>query len=519
MSAAASANPAPHPQMVGSALGITAVALALGTFMQVLDTTIANVSIPTISGNLGTSTEQGTWIITAFAVSAAISVPLTGWLMRRFGVVRTFITSILAFTLASVLCGLAWNLTSIVAFRVLQGAVSGPIIPGSQALLMALFPPARKGLALAIWSMTTLIAPICGPLLGGWISDNASWPWIFYINIPVGIFVAIVCWTYLSKRETPTQKVPIDKLGLALLVVWVGSLQIMLDKGKDEDWFSSPFIIVLAVVAVVGLIAWLIWELTEKNPIVDLSFFRNRNFTLALIPMCLGYAVFFGNIVLTPLWMQTQLGYTATWAGLAAAPGGVVAVLISPFVGRYIGKSDARWIATVAFIAFAVSYWMRSRLTTSSAFIDFVIPQMVMGIAMGTFFIAILAITFDGIPGPKVPSASGLAVFLRTLAGSFATSITTTFWDRREAWHQSHLAGASSIYDPAAQNALAHLKALGMSDTAALATLNRELVGQSYLLSSIDYFWISAIASVVLIAFVWMTHKPGGHSGPPVAAD
>jgi len=210
--------------------------------------------------------------------------------------------------------------------------------------------------------------------------------------------------------------------------------------------------------------------------------------------------------------MQTQLGYTATWAGLAAAPGGVVAVLISPFVGRYLGRSDARWIATVAFVAFAVSYWMRSRLTANSAFIDFVMPQLVLGIAMGTFFVAILAITFDGIPQNRVPAASGLAVFLRTLAGSFATSITTTFWDRREVWHQTHLAAASSIYDPATQGALAHLKSLGMSDTAALATLNHELVGQSYLLSSIDYFWISAMACVVLIIFVWFT-KPSGHGG------
>jgi DHA2 family multidrug resistance protein len=510
---AAAAAPSAQPaQMQGVMLGVTAVALALGTFMQVLDTTIANVSIPTIAGNLGTSTEQGTWIITAFAVSNAISVPLTGWLMQRFGVVRTFVASILLFTLASLLCGFAWNLGSIVAFRILQGAVSGPIIPGSQALLMMLFPPSRKGLAFAIWSMTTLIAPICGPLLGGWISDNASWPWIFYINVPVGMFVTFICWTYLKDRETPIRKLSIDKMGLALLVVWVGSLQVMLDKGKDEDWFSSPFIVILAAVAVIGLIAWLIWELTEKNPIVDLSFFKSRNFTMALIPMCLGYAVFFGNIVLTPLWMQTQLGYTATWAGIAAAPGGIVAVLISPLIGRSIGKSDARWIATIAFIAFAISYYMRSKLTTQSALIDFVIPQLVLGIAMGTFFVSILAITFDGIPQPRVPAASGLAVFLRILAGSFATSITTTFWDRREAWHQAHLAAASSIYDPSAQAALDHLKSLGMSDTAALAALNRELVGQSYLLSSIDYFWISAVASVLLIAFVWFT-KPSGHPG------
>jgi MFS transporter, DHA2 family, multidrug resistance protein len=515
----ANASAATAAPMQGTPLAVTALALALGTFMQVLDTTIANVSIPTIAGNLGTSTDQGTWVITSFAVANGISVPLTGWLMQRFGVVKTFIASVAAFTIASFLCGLAWNLSGLIGFRILQGAVSGPIIPGSQALLLMLFPPARKGMALAIWSMTTLVAPICGPLLGGWISDNMTWPWIFYINVPVGIFVSAACWFYLRKRETPTRKLPIDRVGLALLVVWVGSLQIMLDKGKDADWFSSPLVVGLTVIAAIALVAWLIWELTEKNPMVDLSFFRGRNFTLALIPMCLGYAVFFGNVVLTPLWMQTQLGYTATWAGLVAAPGGIVAVLISPIVGRYLGRSDARWITTIAFVAFAVSYYMRSKLTTSSAVIDFVLPQLVQGIAMGTFFVAILSILFDGIQPQRVPSASGLAIFLRTIAGSFATSITTTFWDRREAWHQAHLASASSVYDATTQNALSNLNSLGLSDSAAIATLNRQLVGQSYLLSSLDYFWLSAIACTVLIGFVWLTRRPGSGGGAPVAAE
>src|SRR5215831_12157216 len=250
--------------MRGKPLALTALALALGTFMQVLDMTTANVSLPTIAGTLGTSADQGTWIITSFAIANGISVPLTGWLMQRFGVVRTFIASVAAFTLASLLCGLAWNLEWLIAFRVLQGAVSGPIIPGSQALLLMLFPPARKGMALALWSMTTLVAPICGPIFGGWISDNATWPWIFYINLPVGIFAAGVCWYYLRNRETPTRKLPIDTVGLGLLVVWVGALQIMLDKGKNEDWFESPAIVVLTVVAAIAFVAWLIWELTEK---------------------------------------------------------------------------------------------------------------------------------------------------------------------------------------------------------------------------------------------------------------
>ena len=504
--------------MRGGALAVTSLALSLGTFMQVLDTTIANVSIPTIAGNLGASADQGTWVITSFAVANGISVPLTGWLMQRFGIVRTFLAAICAFTVASLLCGLAWNLPSLVFFRVLQGAVSGPMVPGSQALLLMLFPPAKKGLALALWSMTTLVAPIMGPMLGGWISDNATWPWIFYINVPIGLFTVAVCWFHLRHRETPTRKLPVDHVGIALLVIWVGALQIMLDKGKDEDWFSSPFVVTLAIVSIIAFAAWLIWELTDKNPIVDLSLFRRRNFSFALVPMCLGYAVFFGNIVLLPLWMQTQLGYTATWAGLLAAPGGLIAVFISPLAARFLARFDARWLTSMAFVAFAASYYMRSRLTVDAAVIDFIIPQLIQGLAMGTFFVAILTIMLDGIEPARVPSASGLAIFLRTIAASFATSITTTFWDRREAFHQSHLADSSSVYDAPLQQALAHMHSLGMSDSAAVAALNKQMVGQAYLLSSIDYFWISSWATLAMIALVWLTKRPRS-AATHVAAD
>jgi DHA2 family multidrug resistance protein len=505
--------------MQGGALAVTSLALALGTFMQVLDTTIANVSIPTIAGNLGASADQGTWVITSFAVANGISVPLTGWLMQRFGIVRTFVAAVLAFTVASFLCGVAWNLESLVFFRVLQGAVSGPMVPGSQALMLMLFPPAKKGLALALWSMTTLVAPIMGPMLGGWISDNATWPWIFYINIPVGIFTFAVCWFQLRNRETPTRKLPVDTVGLSLLVVWVGALQIMLDKGKDEDWFSSPFIVTLTIVSVIAFAAWLIWELTEKHPIVDLSLFKHRNFTFALIPMCLGYAVFFGNIVLLPLWMQTQLGYTATWAGLLAAPGGLIAVIISPLAARFLARYDARWLTSMAFVAFAVSYYLRAQLTAEAAVIDFIIPQLIQGLAMGTFFVAILTIMLDGIQPQRVPAASGLAIFLRTIAASFATSITTTFWDRREAFHQAHLANSSSVYDAPMQQALERLHSLGMSESAALAALNKQMVNQAYLLSSLDYFWISSWLTLAMIALVWLARRPHTGGAAHVAAD
>jgi DHA2 family multidrug resistance protein len=506
------------PPITGGLRALVALALALGTFMQVLDLSIANVAIPTIAGNLGVSADQGTWVITSFAVSNGICVPLTGWLMQRYGVVRTFVVSVLAFTLASFLCAVSWSLPSLVVFRVIQGAVSGPMIPGSQALLLMLFPPEKKGTALAIWSITTLVAPVTGPVLGGYISDNWSWPWIFYINVPVGIFAGLICLRFLIKRDTPTKRLPIDAVGLGLLALWVGSLQVMLDKGKDLDWFNSPAVVTLTVVAVIAFVAWIIWELTERYPVVDLSLLKQRNFSLGTIAYCLGYAVFFGNIVLLPLWLQTQLGYTATWAGLVAAPAGIVSVLVSPLVGRLVGRIDARWIAAVGFIAFGVSYFMRAGLTADASFFEFVLPQLVLGVAMGTFFVSLLAILLDGLPPERVPAASGLSNFLRTVASAFATSITTTFWDRHESLHQTHLAESSSVFSPALQSAVGALQAGGADANAAVGLVTQGLIHQAYLLSSLDYFWISGWLMALPLGLLWVTRRPKGAVGA-VAAD
>jgi MFS transporter, DHA2 family, multidrug resistance protein len=514
--AAAPAAPAP---LAGSAKAITALALALGTFMQVLDTTIANVSIPTISGYLGVSADQGTWIITSFAVANGVSVPLTGWLMQRYGVVKTFVVSVLLFTLASFLCGIAWSLPSLIAFRVLQGGVSGPMIPGSQALLISLFPPQKKATALAIWSMTTLVAPVAGPILGGYISDNYHWAWIFLINVPVGLLCAFICWQNLHKRETPTRKLPIDRVGLVLLFVWVGALQIMLDKGKDLDWFESTPIVVMAIVTVIALAAWLIWELTEKTPIVDLSLFKSRSFALGTLAVCLGYAVFFGNVVLLPLWLQTQLGYTATWAGLTSAPSGVVAVLISPWIGRLMAKHDARWFAAASFLFFAVSYFMRAGYTPDSSFIVFVIPLLVQGVAMAMFFVSMLTISLDRLPPQRLPSASGLNNFLRITGGSFATSLTTTYWDRREALHQSRLVESATVYDPAFQQTMSQLHGLGLGDQSAAALVTRGVIGQGYLMSSLDIFYFSGWLALLLIPLCFVVRRPSSGGGAVAAAD
>lgn len=513
----ASAAAAPPPPLSGAQLAIVAVALAVGTFMQVLDSTIANVSLPTIAGNLGVSSSTSTWVITAFAAANGIGVPLTGWLMGRFGVVRVFCMSVLLFTISSFLCGIAWNLESLIAFRVLQGATSGPMMPGSQALLIAIFPPQRRSTALGIWSMTTLVAPIMGPILGGYISDNYHWSWIFLINVPFGLACAFICWTGLKDRETPTRRIKVDQVGLILLVVWVGALQILLDLGKDEDWFNSTQIVVLAVIAAVAFLAWLIWELTDANPIVDLSLFKNRNFAIGTLTFCLGYAVFFANILILPLWLQTQVGYTATWAGLIAAPSGVVAVLLTPFVARLSGKVDARLLATISFLAFGLSYWLRSGYTATASAWDFAVPLMVQGVGMSTFFLAMLTISLDGIKPERIPSATGLSNFARTVTASFSASIITTAWDRREALHQSRLSEAVGSGVPYT-HAIDTLERVGLTSLQGAAAITRQMVQQAYLLASTDLFRISAWLCGAMIVVVWFTRRPTPHQGP-VAAD
>lgn len=502
-----SGQPSAPPPLEGATRIIGSIALSTAVFMNVLDTSIANVSIPTISGDLGVSSSQGTWVITSFAVANAITVPLTGWLTQRFGQVRLFIISTLLFVLSSWLCGFSPSLEALIAFRVLQGAVAGPMIPLSQALMLSSFPKSKAGTALAIWSMTTLVAPVAGPLLGGWISDNYTWPWIFYINVPVGLLAAWISWRIYRDRESPTRKLPIDKLGLVLLVIWVGSLQIMLDKGKELDWFASQTIQLLALVAVVAFVFFLIWELTDAHPIVDLRLFKERNFTVGAVTLAVAYGVFFGNVVLLPLWLQSNMGYTATYAGLVTAPVGILAILLTPFVGKMLATRDARLIVTVAFIVFALVCFMRSNFNTDVDIRTLMIPTVIQGAAMAAFFVPLTSITLSGLEPWRIPAASGLSNFARLTAGAFGTSIATTLWENRATQHHARLTEIASPGHQPFDQALDTLQnGVGMSHQAALARLDGLINTQAFTMSAIDVFYASGVIFILLTGLVWFAH-------------
>lgn len=504
--------PPAFPPLQGRARVLGTLALSLATFMNVLDSSIANVSIPAIAGDMGVSPAQGTWVITSFAVANAIAVPLTGWLTQRFGQVRLFTASVLLFVLASWLCGLAPNIESLILFRVMQGLVAGPMIPLSQTLLLASYPPAMAGIAMAMWAMTTLVAPVMGPLLGGWITDNVSWPWIFYINVPVGLAAAAATWSIYRSRDPGPRRVPLDAVGLGLLVLWIGALQILIDKGKELDWFESNQIVVLAVVAGVGFLFFLAWELTESHPIVNLRLFARRNFLVGTAALSLAYGLFFGNVVLLPLWLQQYMGYTATWAGMAMAPVGLLAIVLSPWVGRNVSRLDPRALVTVAFLGFALILWMRSQFNTSATFAVVLVPTVLQGAAMAFFFIPLQAIIFSGLRPDEMPAASGLSNFVRITAGAVGTSLFTTVWESRAAMHHAHLTEHISPLNPAATGAVAQLQGLGMSSEQAAATLARLIDQQAFTLAATDLFWLSSMLFLGLVAVVWLTRPRRGQA-------
>ncbi|MBB5213730.1 DHA2 family multidrug resistance protein [Parapusillimonas granuli] len=471
--------------------------------MSVLDISIANVSLPTIVGDLGASPTQGTWIITSFGVANAIALPLTGWLVLRLGTVRLFLASVALFTLMSLLCALAPNLEFLVLFRVLQGLFAGPMIPLCQALLLRIYPPRRLGFALSVLAMTTLSAPVVGPLLGGWLSDNWSWHWIFLVNVPVGIVSVLVAWRVFRGLETSMRMARVDGIGLGLLIVWVGSFQLLLDLGRHYDWFASTLIVLLALATLIGLAAFLIWEGTEQQAIVDLSLFNVRNFRIGSWTMACAYALFLGNLVLLPLWLQQYMGYSATLAGFVMAPVGLTALLTAPLAGRAISGSDPRRLVSIAFLVFALASWLRARFSTDTDLVSMMVASLVQGVGNALFFVPLMAIIISCVPADRIASASGISIGLRYIAGAFGTSLMISAWDWRASVHRSRLVEA--IFDG---NLLwleyEHtLITAGMTPLQSLANVERTLEQQAHTLAVNDLFEFSALCFVLLLVPLW----------------
>ena len=493
----------------GGALAMLTLVLSLATFMLVLDSTIANVAIPTIAGDLGASSSQGTWVITSFGVANAISIPITGWLAKRFGEVRLFLISTLLFVLASWLCGISHSLEMLIVFRVLQGAVAGPIIPLSQSLLLNNYPPEKRGMALAFWSMTIVVAPICGPILGGWISDNIHWGWIFFINVPIGLAVVLISWKILEGRESRISHQPVNTIGLILLSLGVGALQLMLDQGRELDWFNSTEIVVLTIIAAVGLIALIIWELTDDNPVVDVSLFKSRNFTVGCVSTSLAFLVYSGTVVLIPLLLQQVYNYTATWAGLAAAPVGLLPILLAPIIGKFGNKIDMRILITVSFMVYALTfYWRAVTFEPEITFMDVALPQFVQGLAVACFFMPLTTITLSGLPPEKMASASSLFNFLRTLAGSIGTSLTTFIWYNREAVHHTQLTEVINPYNPISQQFFQTMGSFGLSEEQTASYIARQITAQGFIIGANEIFLVSAITFISLVVLIWFAKPP-----------
>jgi MFS transporter, DHA2 family, multidrug resistance protein len=503
-------KPAAPAPFHGVPLLMLTIATALSTFMEILDITITNVSIPTISGALGAATSQGTWIISAYSVAAAISVPLTGWLARRLGEAKLFVYSVSLFTLMSTLAAFSQSLGMLVFFRLLQGFVSGPMVPLSQTLLIRNYPPERRGAAMGLWAMTVILAPICGPLLGGFISDNFHWSWLFLINIPIGVFGAVTVWVLMRHRDSTIVKIPLDKMGLALMVLGIGTLQLMLEMGHDRDWFNSPLIVVLGVTAVVSLTFFIAWGWMTEHAIVDLHLFRDVNFRYGVILLSIGFMTYFGTVVVFPLWLHLVMGYTSAQAGMATSTIGVFMLLLAPIIGKNIHRLNLRLLATFAFAIMGLMSLWNSHMALNVTFLDVVEPRLIQGLGMACFFLPVQTLMLSNISPDMMAAASGLSNFLRTLGAAIGTAISVTSWEHLASISRAQLTEHINPYSPASQQYLEQLQSGGMTQSQAYAVLDNTLFAQSYMVATNDFFFYSGLVFFMLMGVVWMTRPKKG---------
>lgn len=510
---------------------IVALTVTLATFMEVLDSSIANVSLPHIAGTLGASYEESTWVLTSYLVSSAIVLPVSGWLSTMFGRKRFYMTCVAMFTICSLLCGLATSLPMLIIARVLQGCGGGGLQPSEQAILADSFPPEKRGMAFSMYGMAVVVAPAIGPTLGGWITDNFSWHWIFFINLPVGLLSLFLTQRLVEDppwlEKEKNSGIKIDYIGLALIVIGVACFQIVLDKGQEEDWFGSPLITTMFSLGVPILIAFFLWEWYHENPIVDVRLLRNRNFGTAVFFSFVLGIVLFGSTVLIPQFLQTSLGYTAERAGMALSPGGFALMMMMPIAGRLTGtKIDPRLLVSCGFLTMGITLHMMTIIYPGISFKTIVLLRVIQVLPMAFIFIPISTLNYIGVPREKNNQVSGLSNFARNIGGSIGTSLLSTFISRQNQAHQSAFTAHTSRGDTNFQQYLAGLKALFVSQgfdavtatTKALAMAYQSVLAQANALSFKNSFWGMSLMVLCLTPLPFIMRRPRPGQGRPQAA-
>jgi DHA2 family multidrug resistance protein len=504
---------------------IVAVSVMLATFMEVLDTTVVNVSLPHIAGNLSASIDEATWTLTSYLVANAIILPMTGWLARTFGRKRLLLTAIMGFTGASFLCGLAINLPMLIVFRIVQGATGGVLQPVSQAVMLEAFPPAERGKAMAFWGLGIVVAPMLGPVLGGWLTDNYSWRWIFYINLPIGIASVLMTRLFIFDppylRRTSSR---IDTWGIVALALGIGSLQVVLDKGQEEDWFGSHWIVALTIVAAVGLCAFVIRELMTGDPVVNLRVFRERTYAAGTTLMTLLGFVLYGSMVALPIFLQTLLGYPSSQAGIAMAPRGLGSFVGMPLVGVVISRVDPRKMLAAGLVGAAFSLMALSRLNLNAGYWDLFFPQFFQGLFMAMLFVPLTTITMDRIHPEEMGNATSLFNLMRNIGGSVGIAVATTLIARFSQTFLNTLSQHVNPYNPPAQAMVEKLRGYFISRGADPVTAGREAYAAVYgmvqqqaaLLSYLNEFKFFGVVFLAMLPLVLLMKRPA-HRGGPVA--
>ena len=511
-----------HPWLI-------AFTVMLAVFMEVLDTSVANVALPHIAGNLSAGVDESTWVLTSYLVSNAIVLPLTGWFSTLFGRKRFYMTCVAIFTISSMLCGFAPSLAWLVFFRILQGAGGGALQPISQAILLESFPKEKQGMAMAMFGVGVVMAPVIGPTLGGWLTDSYSWRWIFLINIPVGIVSLILTFLLIAdpaflKRKGSKDGVHLDFIGLGLLSVGLGFLQVVLDKGQREDWFESHFIVACAMVSAIGLIAAVVWELTRKDPIVDLRLLKNRNFLLATMTMFMLGFVMYGSTALLPIFLQTLLGYTAMLSGLVLSPGGIMVIIMLPIVGKLVTHYDARWLVVFGVVIVAASLFHMSTFNLDIDFRTAMMARIYQSAGMAFLFVPVNVMAFYFIPKEKFNNATGIINLARNIGGSFGIANVVTLLARRTQFHQgmllAHMTPLDLAYQAMVNGSARILFAAGSNFTDAQVQASGLAYGllqrHAAMLAFVDDFWMMGLTFLCLIPLMFMMKK--ARPGTPISA-